>query len=47
MKTVKMLAILTLAICASTAAENAQTVTGRFTLPYEVHWGTATLPAGE
>jgi hypothetical protein len=47
MKTVKMLAILTLAMCAFTAAANAQSVTGRFTLPYEVHWGTATLPAGE
>jgi hypothetical protein len=47
MKTVKMLAILTLAMCASAGAANAQSVTGRFTLPYEVHWGTATLPAGE
>ena len=47
MKTIKMLAILTLAMCASAAAANAQSVTGRFTLPYEVHWGTATLPAGE
>ena len=47
MKTVKMLAILTLAMCASAVAANAQSVTGRFTLPYGVHWGTATLPAGE
>ena len=47
MKTVRMLAIFTLAICAFTATANAQSVTGRFTLPYEVHWGTATLPAGE
>jgi hypothetical protein len=47
MKTVKMLAILALAMCGFTAAANAQSVTGRFTLPYEVHWGTATLPAGE
>jgi hypothetical protein len=47
MKTVKMLTILTLAMCAFTAAANAQSVTGRFTLPYEVRWGTATLPAGE
>jgi len=47
MKPVKMLAILALAMCASAAAANAQSVTGRFTLPYEVHWGTATLPAGE
>src|ERR1700739_3972527 len=47
MKTVKMLTILTLAMCASAAAANAQSVTGKLTLPYEVHWGTATLPAGE
>jgi len=47
MKTVRMLAIFTLAICAFTATANAQSVTGRFTLPYEVHWGTATLPAGD
>jgi len=47
MKTVKMLAILALAMCAFTAAANAQSVAGRFTLPYEVHWGTATLPPGE
>jgi hypothetical protein len=47
MKTVRMLAIFTLAMCAFTATANAQSVMGRFTLPYEVHWGTATLPAGE
>ena len=47
MKTVRILAIFTLAMCAFTATANAQSVMGRFTLPYEVHWGTATLPAGE
>jgi hypothetical protein len=47
MKIVRMLAIFTLAMCAFTATANAQSVMGRFTLPYEVHWGTATLPAGE
>ena len=47
MKTVRILAIFTLAMCAFTATANAQSVTGRFTLPYEVHWGTATLPAGK
>ena len=47
MKTVRLLAILTLATCALAAAANAQNVTAKFTLPYEVHWGTATLPAGE
>ena len=47
MKTVRMLAILTLATCPFAAAANAQSVTAKFRLPYEVHWGTATLPAGE
>ena len=47
MRTVKMLAILALTMCAFTATANAQSVTGRFTLPYEVRWGVATLPAGE
>ena len=47
MKTVRLLAILALATCAFAAAANAQSVTAKFTLPYEVHWGTATLPAGE
>ena len=47
MKTLRMLAIFTVAMCAFTVTANAQSVTGRFTLPHEVHWGTATLPAGE
>ena len=47
MKTVRLLAILALVTCAFAAAANAQSVSAKFTLPYEVHWGTATLPAGE
>jgi len=48
MKTLRLLAILMLATCAFTAVANAQaSFTGKVTLPYEVHWGTAILPAGE
>jgi hypothetical protein len=36
------------AICVFTLAANAQpTFVGKFTLPYEVHWGQAVLPAGQ
>jgi hypothetical protein len=36
-----------LAICAAASAASAQPlVRGSFTLPYEVHWGKAVLPAG-
>jgi len=43
-----LLLIVTLATCAFSAAANAQSgFTGKFTLPYEVHWGTVVLPAGE
>ncbi|PYU21890.1 MAG: hypothetical protein DMG32_19480 [Acidobacteria bacterium] len=44
---VRLLAIVTLATCAFTAAANAQSFTGKFTLPYEVHWGAVVLPAGD
>ena len=38
-----------LAACALAGAANAQppTFTGKFTLPYEVHWGKTVLPAGD
>ncbi len=37
-----------LAACALAGAANAQpTFTGKFTLPYEVHWGQTVLPAGD
>lgn len=36
------------ATCVFTAAANAQpSFEGKFTLPYEVHWNRAVLPAGE
>lgn len=31
----------------SVAGANAQTFAGRFTLPYQVHWDQAVLPAGD
>ena len=31
----------------TTATAQAQQVAGHFTLPYAVHWGSATLPAGD
>jgi hypothetical protein len=47
MKTIR-LAILTLAIGAFAAAAIAQSgFIGRFTLPHQVRWGQAMLPAGE
>lgn len=37
-----------IATCAFTVAANAQPrYLGKFTLPYEVHWGQAVLPAGK
>jgi hypothetical protein len=47
MKTLRP-AILTLAICAFAAAAIAQSgFIGKFTLPYQVRWGKAVLPAGD
>lgn len=45
---VSLFASVILAMCAFAVAANAQpSFTGSFTLPYEVHWGTNVLPAGE
>jgi hypothetical protein len=35
------------AICLNSGLADAQTISGRFTLPFEVSWGQATLPAGD
>jgi hypothetical protein len=44
----KLFAAVVLATCVFTVAANAQpSFEGRFTLPYEVHWNRAVLPAGE
>jgi hypothetical protein len=46
--TVKMILGVLFATCAFTAAANAQpSFVGKFTLPYEVQWNHAVLPAGE
>ena len=46
--TVKLLLGVLIATCMFAVAANAQpTFTGKFTLPYEVHWNHALLPAGE
>jgi len=46
--TAKLILAVLFATCAFTAAANAQpSFEGKFTLPYEVHWNHAVLPAGE
>lgn len=46
--TAKLILGVLFATCVSTAAANAQpSFEGKFTLPYEVHWNHAVLPAGE
>ena len=36
-----------LAICFNSGLASAQTLTGKFTLPFEAHWGQTNLPAGD
>ena len=36
-----------MAICFTPAQASAQVLAGKFTLPFEAHWGLATLPAGD
>lgn len=43
----KLAMALPLAIGFNAGFANAQTVVGKFTLPFEAHWGHATLPAGD
>jgi hypothetical protein len=44
----KLILGVLIATCAFTAAANAQpSFLGNFTLPYEVHWNHAVLPAGQ
>jgi hypothetical protein len=44
----KLLLAVVIATCALTATVSAQpSFIGKFTLPHEVRWGLATLPAGE
>jgi hypothetical protein len=44
---VSLLALGVLAAGFSAKPASAQVFQGKFTLPYEVHWGLATLPAGD
>lgn len=44
---VRIFAFALLATFAFAAAANAQTLSARFTLPFEVQWGKSVLPAGE
>ena len=44
----KLFAVVVLATCLFAVAVHAQpSLVGKFTLPYEVHWNHAVLPAGE
>jgi len=53
MNTIRLSALLRLAtvallaICLNAGRANAQVVAGKFTLPFEAHWGRATLPPGD
>jgi hypothetical protein len=49
LKLVNHVALLALALCSSTGLGRAQEVyyKGKFTLPFEAHWASAVLPAGE
>jgi hypothetical protein len=42
----KLAVAAAIAICLSVSSASAQSLKGSFTLPYEVHWGQAVLPAG-
>lgn len=43
---VKVMVVAALAAGSVARTASAQVLKGRFTLPYEVHWGRAVLPAG-
>jgi hypothetical protein len=43
----KLVLLALLGLFASAGVLSAQEVTGTFTLPFEAHWGLATLPPGE
>jgi hypothetical protein len=44
--TILKLAVAAIAICLSVSSASAQSLNASFTLPFEVHWGRAVLPAG-
>jgi hypothetical protein len=43
----RFLGLVLLAVCFNAGHASAQMFQGKFTLPFEAHWGQATLPAGE
>jgi hypothetical protein len=43
----KVLILTIFVACLSAGLASAQDYSGKFTLPFEVQWGSATLPAGE
>jgi hypothetical protein len=43
----RLFAVVLLAGLAFGGSANAQTIAAKFTLPFEVHWGKAVLPAGQ
>jgi len=43
---VTLVTAVLLAACAFATAANAQSLSGKFTLPFEAHWGKTVLPAG-
>ncbi|MGC9997181.1 MAG: hypothetical protein ABSF71_14760 [Terriglobia bacterium] len=43
----RFLGLVLLAVCFNAGHASAQMFQGKFTLPFEARWGTATLPAGE
>lgn len=46
MTLVRLATLAALAACLSTGLAQAQSAAGKFTLPFEAHWGAVTLPAG-
>jgi hypothetical protein len=42
-----LLGLALLAVCFNPGHASAQTLQGKFTLPFEARWGQATLPAGD
>jgi hypothetical protein len=43
----RLFAVVLLAACAFAPSANAQSFSGKFTLPFETHWGKKVLPAGK
>jgi hypothetical protein len=43
---VRLFAVVLLATCAFATSANAQSFYGKFTLPFDTHWGKTVLPAG-